>query len=63
VDGSTIVSQGPVRPLTAYTSFVQANRNKVLASDPDKSFSDVAKLIGAMWQALSAEERAPCVQL
>eukprot|EP00698_Gefionella_okellyi_P002693 TRINITY_DN1253_c0_g1_i1.p2 TRINITY_DN1253_c0_g1~~TRINITY_DN1253_c0_g1_i1.p2 ORF type:complete len:391 (-),score=93.71 TRINITY_DN1253_c0_g1_i1:1376-2548(-) len=51
-------ASGSKRPLTAFFLFRQAYREKVQAENPGASVADVAKLLGAQWANISAEERA-----
>ena len=51
------------RPLTAYTCFVRELRPKIMTLHPEKSFQNVAAMIGKMWQELSDTDRLPYKQL
>ncbi|KAL1916519.1 uncharacterized protein VTP21DRAFT_5710 [Calcarisporiella thermophila] len=47
----------PKRPLSAYMLFSQEKRKQVLEENPDVKFTEVGKLLGAMWKELSEEEK------
>lgn len=49
--------EGEKKP-SGYMKFSMANRSKVKAKNPDATFGEVAKLLGAMWHKLSSEEKA-----
>jgi hypothetical protein len=51
--------KGPKRPLTAYTCFVKDVRSRTMQDNPDKSFQQVAAMVGKRWKELSDQERAP----
>ena len=51
------------RPLSAYTCFVRELQPKLTTSHPEKSFQNVAAMIGQMWQELSDAGRQPYKQL
>jgi len=48
----------PKRPASAYIRFSVAKRPEVVAANPTAKLGDIAKLLGAMWKALSADEQA-----
>ena len=59
---------GPAKPkgaLTAYMFFVKAKRASVLADNPgmEKSVTEAAKVTGALWRALSENEKEPYLTL
>jgi hypothetical protein len=47
----------PKRGKTAFMYFSNAVRQSVKAENPDASFGDMGKLVGAKWNALPAEEK------
>ncbi|GAA5960914.1 hypothetical protein JCM3765_007535 [Sporobolomyces pararoseus] len=49
----------PKRPLSAYMHFSQAKRAEVKEENPDVTFGEIGKLLGAKWKEADAEERAP----
>lgn len=46
------------RPLSGYMVFVKASRDKVKAKNPDATFGELGKLMGAKWGKLGDEEKA-----
>jgi len=55
-------AKAPKRPQTAYFLFTAARRAAVKEANPDAKVTEIAKLLGAEWKALSAEEKAPFVE-
>lgn len=55
--------RGPKRASSAYMFFVQKRRSALKAENPTFSFTDMGKLMGATWKAMSEEARAPFVKL
>lgn len=53
----------PNRAQAAYMYYMQANRERVKAENPDASFGELSKVVGAEWNALPEEARAPFVAL
>jgi len=49
----------PKRALSAYMFFVQDWRERVKSENPDASFGDVGRLLGAKWKEMSAAEKKP----
>lgn len=49
----------PKRPLTAYTCFLSAVRPGLMADHPEKTFQNVAAMVGKMWKELDEAGRAP----
>ncbi|KAM0747747.1 hypothetical protein T439DRAFT_328412 [Meredithblackwellia eburnea MCA 4105] len=49
----------PKRPLSAYMFFSQENRNAIKDENPNASFGDVGKLLGAKWKDMSDAEKKP----
>ncbi|KXS19850.1 high mobility group box, partial [Gonapodya prolifera JEL478] len=47
----------PKRPLTAYMLFAQEKRPEVKAANPDATFGEMGKLIGAEWKKLDDSEK------
>ncbi|KAI7875292.1 hypothetical protein K492DRAFT_136696 [Lichtheimia hyalospora FSU 10163] len=52
---------GPKRSLSAYMFFSQANRQKVKDENPDASFGEIGKLLGAKWSKMSEDEKKPYI--
>ncbi|KDE02271.1 non-histone chromosomal protein 6 [Microbotryum lychnidis-dioicae p1A1 Lamole] len=52
----------PKRPLSAYMYFSQENRNTVKDDNPDASFGDLGKLLGAKWKDMSDEQKKSYIQ-
>ena len=50
-------AKGPKRPLSAYMFFSQDWRERVKAENPDASFGEIGKLLGARWKELDDEEK------
>lgn len=50
-------SNAPKAPLTGYVKFLTEQREKVRAENPELSFPEVTKLLGAQWSKLSSEEK------
>ncbi|KAJ7260931.1 high mobility group box domain-containing protein [Mycena haematopus] len=51
----------PKRALSAYMFFSQDWRERIKTENPDASFGEVGKLLGAKWKELDDEERKPYV--
>lgn len=49
----------PKRALSAYMFFVQDYRERVKSENPDASFGDVGRLLGAKWKEMSGPEKKP----
>ncbi|KAL4426532.1 hypothetical protein ABPG77_008390 [Micractinium sp. CCAP 211/92] len=49
----------PKRATTAYFYYQQDHRQRVKEANPGAGIGDIAKLLGAEWKALTAEEKAP----
>ena len=49
----------PKRNLSSYFIYVRDNREKVIADNAGISVTEITKILGAQWKALSAEEKAP----
>ena len=49
----------PKRNLSSYFIYVRENREKVIADNAGISVTEITKILGAQWKALSAEEKAP----
>ena len=47
----------PKRPPSAYIRYCSAERPSIKATDPDISFADMSKRLGAGWRALTDEAR------
>ncbi|KAG8911451.1 Non-histone chromosomal protein 6, partial [Tulasnella sp. 417] len=48
---------GPKRPLSAFMYFCKDWRDRVKAENPEASFGEVGKLLGAKWKELDEEEK------
>lgn len=51
-------SDKPKRPLSGYMKFAKETRPGIVTENPDLSFGEVGKELGARWRALSDEEKA-----
>jgi hypothetical protein len=49
----------PKRALSAYMFFVQDYRERVKSENPDASFGDVGRLLGAKWKEMTSPEKKP----
>ena len=47
----------PRMPLNGYVRFLNANRERVKAANPTKSFADITKLLAAEWSALGHDQK------
>ncbi|KAH9976870.1 HMG-box [Lactifluus volemus] len=54
--------KAPKRALSAYMFFSQDWRERIKAENPDASFGEVGKLLGAKWKELDDEEKRPYVE-
>ncbi|KAK1231277.1 Non-histone chromosomal protein 6 [Marasmius sp. AFHP31] len=52
----------PKRALSAYMFFSQDWRERIKAENPDASFGEVGKLLGAKWKELDDEEKKPYIE-
>ncbi|KAJ7875354.1 high mobility group box domain-containing protein [Mycena olivaceomarginata] len=52
----------PKRALSAYMFFSSDWRERIKNENPDASFGEVGKLLGAKWKELDDEERKPYVE-
>ncbi|ORY85971.1 high mobility group box domain-containing protein [Leucosporidium creatinivorum] len=52
----------PKRPLSAYMFFSQENRATVKEENPEASFGDLGKLLGAKWKEMDDDEKKPFVK-
>ncbi|KAL0577611.1 Non-histone chromosomal protein 6 [Marasmius crinis-equi] len=55
-------SNAPKRALSAYMFFSQDWRERIKAENPDASFGEVGKLLGAKWKELDDEEKKPYIE-
>ncbi|EJD43675.1 hypothetical protein AURDEDRAFT_114701 [Auricularia subglabra TFB-10046 SS5] len=49
----------PKRALSAYMFFVQDWRDRIKEENPDASFGEVGKLLGAKWKEMDDEDKEP----
>ncbi|BGP03262.1 Non-histone chromosomal protein 6B [Rhodotorula toruloides] len=49
----------PKRPLSAYMHFSQDQRSVVKEENPDVTFGEIGKILGAKWKELPEDERKP----
>jgi hypothetical protein len=47
----------PKRPLSAYMFFSQDWRERIKTENPEASFGEIGKLLGAKWKEMDAEEK------
>ncbi|KIY48526.1 hypothetical protein FISHEDRAFT_25953, partial [Fistulina hepatica ATCC 64428] len=52
----------PKRPLSAYMFFSQDWRDRVRAENPDATFGEVGKLLGAKWKEMNDDDKKPYTQ-
>ncbi|KAF7297226.1 hypothetical protein MIND_00955700 [Mycena indigotica] len=52
----------PKRALSAYMFFSQDWRERIKTENPDASFGEVGKLLGAKWKELDDEEKQPYIE-
>ncbi|KAG7087631.1 Non-histone chromosomal protein 6 [Marasmius oreades] len=52
----------PKRALSAYMFFSQDWRERIKTENPDASFGEVGKLLGAKWKELDDEEKKPYIE-
>ncbi|KIO20508.1 hypothetical protein M407DRAFT_81488, partial [Tulasnella calospora MUT 4182] len=53
---------GPKRPLSAFMYFCKDWRDRVKAENPEASFGEVGKLLGAKWKELDEEEKTNYIE-
>jgi structure-specific recognition protein 1 len=53
-----LVPRKPKKPLSAFMLFSNENRAQIKDENPDATFADTGKLLGAKWRAASDEEKA-----
>jgi len=54
--------KAPKRALSAYMFFSQDWRERIKAENPEASFGEVGKLLGAKWKELEEEEKKPYIE-
>ncbi|KAH9038415.1 high mobility group box domain-containing protein [Lactarius hengduanensis] len=54
--------KAPKRALSAYMFFSQDWRERIKAENPDASFGEVGKLLGAKWKELDEDEKKPYIE-
>ncbi|KAF8487189.1 high mobility group box domain-containing protein [Russula ochroleuca] len=54
--------KAPKRALSAYMFFSQDWRERIKTENPDASFGEVGKLLGAKWKELDDEEKKPYIE-
>ncbi|KAJ1960609.1 Non-histone chromosomal protein 6 [Dipsacomyces acuminosporus] len=52
-------ANAPKRALSAYMFYSQANRERVKKDNPDVTFGQIGKILGAEWKGLSDSAKAP----
>ncbi|ORX70133.1 hypothetical protein DL89DRAFT_267350 [Linderina pennispora] len=52
----------PKRALSAYMMYSQANRDRVRKENPDATFGEIGKFLGAEWSKLSDDGKAPYIK-
>ncbi|KAI5830367.1 hypothetical protein K523DRAFT_239947, partial [Schizophyllum commune Tattone D] len=52
----------PKRALSAYMFFSQDWRERVKAENPDASFGELGKILGAKWKEMDDDEKKPYVE-
>ncbi|PWN99691.1 HMG-box [Tilletiopsis washingtonensis] len=53
----------PKRPLSAYMFMSQDWRERIKAANPDASFGEVGRLLGAKWQEMNDAQKKPYVDM
>lgn len=48
----------PKKPLTAYFMWMNANRDRIKKENPDAGLGEIAKIAGAEWKDVDADEKA-----
>lgn len=51
------IRKRPKKAISAYTNFVMRNRRAIMEQNPEMSFQEVAKKLGAIWRSLSEKDR------
>ncbi|KAF9264531.1 hypothetical protein L218DRAFT_958238 [Marasmius fiardii PR-910] len=54
--------KAPKRALSAYMFFSQDWRERIKSENPDASFGEVGKLLGAKWKELDDDEKKPYIE-
>lgn len=52
----------PKKPQTAYTLFSSTKREQIKKENPEVTFSEMAKILGALWKETPQEEKAKFVE-
>lgn len=47
----------PRRPLTGYVRFLAEKREELTKQNPNLSFAEITKILGAEWSCLPSEEK------
>lgn len=47
----------PKRPLSAYMYYSQAQRNNTKEANPEATFGELGKIMGAAWKSMSDEQK------
>ncbi|KAJ3138170.1 Non-histone chromosomal protein 6 [Physocladia obscura] len=53
----------PKKALSAYLLFANANRARIRADNPDASFGEIGKILGAEWKDISETDKQKYVAL
>ncbi|KAG1445827.1 hypothetical protein G6F56_009775 [Rhizopus delemar] len=53
----------PKRGLSAYMFFSKENRNTVKEENPEATFGELGKILGAKWKAMDEKEKEPYVEM
>ncbi|KAI8818951.1 putative nonhistone protein 6 [Fimicolochytrium jonesii] len=48
----------PKKPLSAFMIFSQENRPRIKEENPDATFGDLGKLLGAAWKEINPKDKA-----
>ena len=48
---------GPKRGRSSYVMFCQDARSQVVQANPEASFGEVAKMLGAQWKAMADDDK------
>ena len=56
------IRKRPKKAISAYTNFVMRNRRSLMEENPELSFQEVAKKLGAIWRSLTDKDKEDYVK-
>lgn len=56
------IRKRPKKAISAYTNFVMRNRRALMEENPELSFQEVAKKLGAIWRSLTDKDKEDYVK-